>query len=161
MSSIKESFKKLRSKSSEENNDDIELVISSEKVVSAPTPVVINEVEHSETTLSIGDFNATKKRVSKVSTKRGSYSKYSDESRFKIGKYCSENGVANGLRKFKQTFPNLTESTARTFRAKYEKEIKIADKEDRPAIPIAAQKLGRPLLLGSIDNMVQNYLKVS
>ena len=66
-----------------------------------------------------------------------------------------------GTRKFKESFPNLTESTARAFRSKCEKEIKIADEEERPAGPIVAQKRGRPLLLGSIDNMVQNYLKVS
>ena len=65
------------------------------------------------------------------------------------------------LSKFKQKFPNLSKSTARTFRSKHEKQIKIADKEDRPAGAFAAQKRGRPILLGSIDNKVQDYLKVS
>ena len=53
------------------------------------------------------------------------------------------------------------ESTARTFRSKYKREIRIADEEDRPTGPVVAQKWGRPLLLGSIDYMDQNYLKVS
>ena len=53
------------------------------------------------------------------------------------------------------------QSTARTFRSKYEKEIKITDKKEHPAGPIVALKRGRPLLLESIDHMVQNYLKVS
>ena len=66
-----------------------------------------------------------------------------------------------GLHKFKESFPNLTRSATRTFRSKYEKEIKIAEKAKPPAGPILAQKRGRPLLLGSIDHMVQNSVKVS
>ena len=34
----------------------------------------------------------------------------------------------------------------------------MADEEERPVCPIVAQKRGRPLLLGSIDHMGQNYL---
>ena len=123
--------------------------------------MIRKEPEHSETILSIGDFDATKKSVSKVWNKRGSYAKYSDEERLKIGKYCSENGVTTGLHKFKESFPNLTESTTRTFHSTYEKEIEIADEKERPTGPIVAQKCGRPLLLGNINHIVQNYLKVS
>ena len=79
----------------------------------------------------------------------------------KIGKYCSENGVSIGLHKFKESFGNLTEITARTFGSKDEKDIKIADEEEPPASAIVAQKRGRPLLFGIINHMVQNYLKVS
>ena len=99
-----------------------------------------------------GDFDATKKNILKISNKLGSNIKYSHEERLKIGKSCSENGVAMSLHKFKELFPNLTESTARTFRSKYEKEIKIADEQERPIVaagPIVAQKRWRPLLLGS------------
>ena len=143
------------------------------KIVSATTPVISKALEHSETTLSIGDFDATKKSVSKVSNKHVSYTKYSNEDRLKIRKYCgengvakirkycSENGVAMGLRKFKESFPNLNGSTAPTLCSKYKKEIKIADDEEHPAGPIVAQKRGRPFLLESIDHMVQSYLKVS
>ena len=131
------------------------------KIVSATTPVISKALEHSETTLSIGDFDATKKSVSKVSNKHVSYTKYSNEDRLKIRKYCSENGVAMGLRKFKESFPNLNESTTPTLCSKYKKEIKIADDEEHPAGPIVAQKRGRPFLLESIDHMVQSYLKVS
>ena len=79
MSLIKQTFKKVKSKTSEELYHD--LIISSKKVASAPTPAVIIEVEHYEKILSIGDFNATKKSVSNVSTKRGSYSNYSDKNK--------------------------------------------------------------------------------
>ena len=44
---------------------------------------------------------------------------------------------------------------------KYEKETKIADEEERSVSAIVAEKRGRLLLLGSINHMVQNYLKVS
>ena len=131
------------------------------KIVSATTPVISKALEHSETTLSIGDFDLTKKSVSKVSNKHVSYTKDSNEDRLKIRKYCSENGVAMGLRKFKESFPNLNGSTAPTLCSKYKKEIKIADDEEHPAGPIVAQKRGRPFLLESIDHMVQSYLKVS
>ena len=97
----------------------------------------------------------TSKSVLKVSNKRGSYTKYSEEERLKIGKYCSENGVCIGLRKFKESFANLTEITARTLGSKDEKDIKIADKEEPPAGAIVAQKRGRPLIFGISDHMVQ------
>ena len=115
--SIKQTLKKSESKT----NDEIDLCISSTKVVSATTPVIRKKLEHSETILSIRDFDATKESVPKVLNESVSYTKYSDEERFKIRKHCSENGVAMGLRKFKQSFPNLTESVAQTFRLKYEK----------------------------------------
>ena len=44
------------------------------------------------------------------------------------------------LHKFKESFSNPTESTARKFRSKYKKEIKIADEEECPVGPIVAQK---------------------
>ena len=80
----------------------------------------------------------TSKSVSKVSKKRGSYTKYSDKEQLKIGKYCSENGISIGLRRFKESFANLTEITARTFGSKDEKDIKIADEEEPPASVLVA-----------------------
>ena len=57
------------------------------KAVSATTPVISKEREHSETILSSGDLDATKKSTLKVSSKRGSCTKYSDAEWLKIGKY--------------------------------------------------------------------------
>ena len=65
--SIKQTLKKTKSKT----NDEIGLSISSSKVVSATTPVNSQEPGNSETILSIGDFDATKKSVWKASNKFG------------------------------------------------------------------------------------------
>ena len=116
--SIKQKLKKFKCKT----NDEFDLCISPSKVVSATTLFISRKPEHSETILGIEDFDATKKNVSKVLNERGSYRKYSDEQHLKIRKYCRENGVAMGLRKFKESFPNLTGSTARTLRSKYRKD---------------------------------------
>ena len=43
--------------------------------------------------------------------------------RFKIGKYASENGPIAAVRKFEKQFPNMNESTTRTFKKKYESEL--------------------------------------
>ena len=59
---IKQTLKNSKSK----RNDETDLCISSSKVVSATTHVITKELEHSTTISSIGDFDATKKSVSKV-----------------------------------------------------------------------------------------------
>ena len=70
--SIKQTFKKSESKT----NDEIDVCISSSQVVSATTPVICKQPEHSETILSIGGFDPIKKSFSKVLNKHGSYTKY-------------------------------------------------------------------------------------
>ena len=80
--SIKQALKISRGKT----NDEIDLCTSSSKVVSTITPVISKEPEHSGTILSIGDFDATKKNVSEVSNKSGSYAKYSSNISLEIRK---------------------------------------------------------------------------
>lgn len=52
--------------------------------------------------------------------KRGKYISYSPKHRADIGKYAVENGPAATVRKFKNDFPTLNESTVRGMRKKYE-----------------------------------------
>ena len=59
----------------------------------------------------------------------GNYKKYTDEDRYEIGKYASENGSAATVRKFKSDFPKLNESTVRDFKRKYEERLKISKKK--------------------------------
>ena len=71
------------------------------------------------------------------------------------------NGPATTVRKFKQRFPTLNESTARTFRTKVEADLKFAASKGVPikkSIPKYKSKTGRPLLIGELDSMVQRYL---
>ena len=72
-------------------------------------------------------------------------------------------GAAATVRKFMSTFPILNKSTTCTMRQKHENELKQTEKELRePKQLITSKKLERkPLLLGDIDGMVQDYLRVS
>ena len=50
---------------------------------------------------------------------------WNEENRYEIGKYASTNGPAAAVRKFKQHFPTLSESTVQTFRTRVEADLKI------------------------------------
>ena len=55
----------------------------------------------------------------------------------------------------------MKESTVRGFKSNYEEELKKAKRQSRPmtkALP--EKKRGRPLMLGAIALMVQDYLKI-
>ena len=112
-----------------------------------------------ETELGEVNHDFVQKELQNSSKKRQSYVKYTPEDRYEIGKYASENGPISSVRKFKIKFPKLNESTARTFRSKYESELAEAKKKGRPAATsIILKPQGRPLLLGGIDDMVQRYI---
>lgn len=113
--SIKQTLKNFKIKT----KDEIDLWISSLQVLSATTPVISNKPEHSETILSTGPLDAIYKNASKLSNK------VQWRRTVKTAKYWSKNGVAMGLRKFKESFPKLTESTARTFHWRYKKKLKL------------------------------------
>ena len=92
---------------------------------------------------------------------RGNYKKYTDEDRYKIGKYASENGSAATVRKFKSDFPKLNESTVRDFKRKYEEKLKISKKKGENISTLVTEKRGRLLLLGKLDEVVQKYIKAA
>ena len=89
--------------------------------------------------------------------------KWKDEDRFIIGDYARKNGNSAALRKFQSIFPGLKESTICSFKARVVKEVKDASKEKRAVVqslPKYSLRIGRPLMLGEIDQMVQTYIKV-
>ena len=105
------------------------------------------------------DRDGIDREIQTSTSKRKPYTKYSADERFKIGKYTSENGPIAVVRKFEKQFPNMNESTARTFRKKYESELDDAKRQGRAkptSIPLKPQ--GRPLLLGELDGLVQQYI---
>ena len=70
--------------------------------------------------------------------------------------------AAATVRKFVSTFPNLNKSTAFTMQQKHENELKQAEKEQHePKKLIANKKRGKALILGDIDGMIQDHLRVS
>ena len=81
--------------------------------------------------------------------------------RYKIGKYASGYSAASTLRQYKGEFPQLNESTVRSMRQKYEEELRQSLKEKRePKTKLPTARRGRPLMLGKIDLMVQNYIRI-
>ena len=55
---------------------------------------------------------------------RGKYRKYTNEDKFKIGKFAIKNGAAACVRRFKTDFSKLNGSTVQYFKRKYEQELK-------------------------------------
>ena len=105
----------------------------------------------------ISDFVSSEKSVNQSPQ----YCKWTDKQRYTIGKYAAENGNANTPRKFKTEFPNLSESTVRTFKKRYHEEVrKFKEKiEESKSITKYARKTGRLYLLGELDEMVQNQVR--
>ena len=96
-----------------------------------------------------------------ASNKWGKYIKYSAVQRYEIGKYASEYSAASTLRKYKGEFPQLNESTVRSMRQKYEEELRQWLKKKRePKANLPTARHGRPLMLGKIYLMVQNYIRI-
>ena len=105
------------------------------------------------------DRDAIDREFQISTSKRKPYTKYSADECFKIGKYASKNGPIAAVRKFEKQFPNMNESSARTFKKKYESELDDAKRQGRAkptSIPLKPQ--GRPLLLGELDGLVQQYI---
>ena len=73
-----------------------------------------------KTALGIVDFQTTSNAVEKtVSGKRQKYKKYTANDRFRVAKYGMEHGSRRAARAFQKEFPDLNESTMRTFMKKY------------------------------------------
>ena len=167
MMSIKQAFLKSNESSLNKKSDVVEIEVASNYINDTHKVHEVSitpKVQEEEALLGHADLDALKKGVSSVTKKRGRgpYRKYIDQHRAQIAKYCRMHGTAATVSKFVSTFPNLNESTTRTMRQKYENELKQAKKEQRePKQLIANKKLRKPVLLGDIDGMVQDYLKVS
>ena len=107
------------------------------------------------------DHGSAKETERNASKKPGKCIKYSAVQRYQIGKYASEYSAASTLRKYKGQFPQLNESAVRSMRQKYEKGLRQSLQEKRePKTKLPTARRGRPLMLGKIDMMVQNYIRV-
>lgn len=145
---------------------DVDLTVDDCSSLASSSPISTLQPSHSETGLGLLDYEAsaaaTSRELGAKKKLRGSYTKYSDNQRHAIGKYASEYSTASTLRRYKDEFPELSESTVRTMRKKYEEEIRNALRQKRqPSNTLKTARRGRPLLLGPIDLMVQNYLRVN
>ena len=87
--------------------------------------------------------------------------KWSEEDCYEIGKYACKNGPAATVRKFRQRFPALNESTARIFHSRVEADLKAAKSKGispKKVIPRYRIKTGQPFQLADLESMVQRYI---
>ena len=80
---------------------------------------------------------------------RGPYVKFSNEAKLAIARYAAENGVAASLRHFANRFPDLKESSVRTWRNSYKTELsrKRKVKDDSSIVELPQKKKGHLLLI--------------
>ena len=96
--------------------------------------------------------------------RRGPYSEFTPQMKAQLGKYAAEHGVASTLRRYAKSYPDLKESSVRTWRDAYNKELKIrarsrAELDVITINELPEKKRGRPCLLGEdLDKQVRSYL---
>lgn len=91
--------------------------------------------------------------------KRKPYRRFSDTDRAVIGKYAAEHGNAEAMKRFKQEFPELPESTVRSFKIKYNNALESGQGSGEAIDKIPSKRRGRPKLLGDYDVQVQQFVK--
>ena len=84
--------------------------------------------------------------------KRGTYKQYTERTRLAIARYAEQNGSRRTTRKFDKQYPNLNESTVRSFLKKYtaiknrgKKKLNITNQG------YPSKRRSRPLMLGIVD----------
>ena len=96
-----------------------------------------------------------------MNDKRGKYTVYTPNESFIIAEYAKENEASRAAKYFKKKHPGINESTIRGFVSKYDKELIAAEiKARQPFNAIVSQPIGRPRMLGPIDDRVQKYIRV-
>ena len=109
--------------------------------------------------LGVLDYETCVEATSKIPSKRKSYQKWSDKERYDIGKYASLHGPVPAAKKFGTKKKTLNESSTRRFAKLYQEELATAKKQNvKSCKGLKILPSGRPLLLGSLDQMVQKFL---
>ena len=109
------------------------------------------------------EYKSVKEKLSGVTKdERCNYNNFKDGDRYTIGKYAAIQGTAAALRKFKKLLSHyrLHESSVRAKRENYYRIVKSASlsSSSSPIKKLTLLKIGRPLLLGSLDEKVQKLL---
>lgn len=112
---------------------------------------VIKKTTQSESSTEI---ESIREQVKTGTSTKLKYKHYTDEERYKIGKYAAENGNSWAVRKF-----DVGESTVRLFKKKYLQSLRSRPATEEEFQSLPAKKRGRPTLLGEVDVKVQNYLR--
>ena len=100
--------------------------------------------------------------VSKEPAKRGPYAKFTAEQRAEIGKRAAEYGIVAAIRYYSKKYPDLKESSVRTWKNACTSEIKKRRRqghEDISVKKLPERKRGRSFLLGEeLEMQVRAYL---
>ena len=113
-----------------------------------------------ESGLGVTDYRACSEISTNITSNRTkNYRKWSQKERYEIGKDAAINGSRAAERKFHTKEKPLSESNARRFSKLYKEEISKAQKSNRDVNRnLSVLPRGRPLLLGSLDHIVQKFL---
>ena len=111
--------------------------------------------------LGVVDVTTVEKNLGELpKTKRKTkYNKWTEEERWNIGKYASENGVSAAQRHFKTKFSGIAESTIRGYKNRYEKLLKSGESSKKAIPKYESASAGRPFMIGDLDKKVQNYIR--
>ena len=90
--------------------------------------------------------------------KRGRYKQYTQRDRLANARYAEQNGPRRTARKFDKQYPNLNESTIRSFLKKYTAMKNRGKKNSASMKGIPAKRRGRPLMLGIVDKKIRDFL---
>ena len=106
------------------------------------------------------DFDNVMEELSKDETdKRGKYKQYTERDRLAIARYAEQNGPRRTARKFDKQYPNLNESTVRSFLKKYTAMKNRGKKSSTSPIKgIPAKRRGIPLILETVDKKIRDFL---
>ena len=138
-----------------------------QKTMPLPNPSGALSREMPSSAIASANNEVQKITSSSETKKHGPYSKsFSPQAKAEIGRYAAENGVASTLRRYVSKYPDLKESTVKTWRNMYsqklKKRVRSGTETETGATSIQelpSKKRGRPYLLGeNLDKQVQSYL---
>ena len=103
---------------------------------------------------------SVERALDSVSRKRGSYQRYDPETRAKIGRYAAENGNKAAVDKFSTELSRpVSESSVRGMKKAYYIELRKQRDHTVEITRLEHRFRGRPLLLGKLDDNVQEYIR--
>ena len=113
-----------------------------------------------ESGLGVMDYRACSEASTNITSNRPkNYRKWSEKERYEIGKYAAIHGSRAAERKFHTKEKPLSESNAWRFSKLHKEEISKSQKSNRDVNRnLSVLPRGRPLLLGSLDQMVPRFL---
>ena len=110
--------------------------------------------------LGVMDYRTCSEASTNITSNRPkNYRKWSEKKRYENGKYAAIHGSRAAERKFHTKEKPLSENNAQRFSKLHKEEISKAQKNNRDVNRnLSVLPRGRPLLLGSLDQMVQRFL---